>query len=115
MTKAAKMPVPYLEIQDPKIMMAGAGAPRSTVFGVLGRTPKGQEHVGVKSLGGLVKSTTVGKNMPGAILTEKGALHIPGQTDRMILGKAAKTHVPKEHYGQILYPGYYMSAKGATL
>ena len=109
------MPVPYLAVQDPKIMMAGAGAPRSTVFGVLGRTPKGEEHVGVKTLGGLVKSSTVGKNMPGAVLTEKGALHIPGQTDRMILGKASKTHIPGVHYGQIPYPGYYMSAVGKAL
>jgi len=115
MPRADKMPVPYLEVQDPKIMMSGKGAPRSTVFGVLGRLPKGEEHVGVKSLGGLVKSSTVGKNMPGTVMTEKGALHIPGQTDRHILGKASKTHIPKEHYGQILYPGYYMSAKGATL
>ena len=109
------MPVPYLEIQDPKIMMAGAGAPRSTVFGVLGRLPKGEEHVGVKSLGGLVKSSKVGKNMPGTVLTEKGALHIPGQTDRMILGKASKTHIPGSHHGQVPYPGYFMSAKGASL
>jgi hypothetical protein len=110
------MPVPYLEVQDPKIMMSGAGAPRSTVFGVLGRTPKGEERVGVKTLGGLVKSSTVGgKNMPGVVLTEKGALHIPGQTDRHILGKASKTHIPGAHYGQVPYPGYFMSAKGASL
>jgi len=53
--------------------------------------------------------------MPGAILTEKGALHIPGQTDRMILGHASKTHIPGCHYGQVPYPGYFMSAKGASL
>ena len=116
MPRADKMPVPYLEVQDPKIMMSGAGAPRSTVFGVLGRTPKGEEHVGVKTLGGLVKSSTVGgKNMPGAVMTERDALHIPGQTSRMILGKPAKTHIPGSHYGQVPYPGYYMSAVGKAL
>lgn len=115
MPRADKMPVPYLAVQDPKIMMSGAGAPRSTVFGVLGRTPKGEERVGVKSLGGLVKSTTVGKNMPGAILTERDALRIPGQSDRMILGKASKTHIPGCHHGQIPYAGYFMSARGPAL
>jgi hypothetical protein len=116
MPKASKMPVPYLAVQDPKIMMAGAGAPRSTVFGVLGRLPKNEERVGVKTLGGLVKSSTVGgKNMPGVVLTEREALRIPGQSDRHILGKAAKTHIPGCHYGQVPYPGYYMSARGAAL
>ena len=115
MPRADKMPVPYLAVQDPKIMMSGAGAPRSTVFGVLGRIPKGEEHVGVKSLGGLVKGTKEGKHMPGAILTERDALHIPGQSDRMILGKPAKTHIPGVHHGQVPYPGYYMSAVGKAL
>jgi hypothetical protein len=116
MPRADKMPVPYLEVQDPKIMMSGKGAPRSTVFGVLGRTPKGEEHVGVKTLGGLIKSTTAGgKNMPGTFMTERDALRIPGQTDRMILGKAAKTHIPGVHMGQVPYAGYYMSAVGKAL
>ena len=115
MPKASKMPVPYLAIQDPKIQMSGAGAPRSTVFGVLGRLPKNEERVGVKSLGGLVKGTKEGHMMPGTILTEKGALRIPGQTDRMILGKAAKTHIPGSHMGQVPYAGYYMSAVGKAL
>lgn len=115
MPSASKMPVPYLAVQDPKIQMSGKGAPRSTVFGVLGRLPKGEERVGVKSLGGLVKGTKEGRNMPGTVMTEKGALHIPGQTDRHILGKASKTHIPGVHYGQVPYPGYYMSAVGKAL
>ena len=115
MPRADKMPVPYLAVQDPKIMMSGKGAPRSTVFGVLGRTPKGEEHVGVKTLGGLVKGTKEGKYMPGTIMTERGAFQMPGQTDRMILGKPSKTHIPGVHHGQIPYAGYYMSAVGKAL
>jgi hypothetical protein len=52
MPSASTLAIPYLSVQDPKIQMAGKGAPRSTVFGVLGRLPKNEEHVGVKSLGG---------------------------------------------------------------
>jgi len=113
MTSAANFG-PYLSIQDPKIMMKGKGAPRSTVFGVLGRLPKNEEKVGVKSLGGLVHKTTKGHYGPGTVMSEKGAIHL-GQTDRHILGHAAKTHIPGCHYAQIPYAGYYMSKKGEML
>jgi hypothetical protein len=106
---------PYLSIQDPKIKMAGKGAPRSTVFGVLGRLPKNEEKVGVKSLGGLVKDSKKGHYGPGTVMTERDAMRIPGQTDRHILGRAAKTHVPGVHKGQVPYAGYYMSAVGPKL
>ena len=115
MPRASKMPVPYLEVQDPKIMMAGKGAPRSTVFGVLGRLPKNEEHVGVKSLGGLIKDSKVGHSLPGTYMSEKAAERSVGLTSRHILGKAAKTHIPGVHHGQIPYAGYYMSAVGKSL
>lgn len=113
--KADKMRIPYLAVQDPKIQMKGAGAPRSTVFGVLGRLPKNEEHVGVKTLGGLVKDSKVGHYLPGTHMSAKEAERSVGQTSRHILGKAAKTHVPGVHYGQIPYAGYYMSAVGKAL
>ena len=72
MTKAANFG-PYLTVQDPKIQMSGKGAPRSTVFGVLGRLPKNEEKVGVKSLGGLVHNSKMGHYGPGTVMTEKGA------------------------------------------
>lgn len=115
MPSASTLSIPYLAVQDPKIQMAGKGAPRSTVFGVLGRLPKNEEHVGVKSLGGLVKNTKVGNYLPGTHMSGKEAEKTVGQTSRHILGKAAKTHIPKPHYGQIPYAGYYMSAVGKAL
>jgi hypothetical protein len=115
MPSASTLAIPYLSVQDPKIQMAGKGAPRSTVFGVLGRLPKNEEHVGVKSLGGLVKDTKVGNYLPGTHMSEKEALRIPGQTSRHILGKPAKTHIPGSHHGQVPYPGYFMSAVGKAL
>jgi len=115
MPSASSLSIPYLAVQDPKIQMAGKGAPRSTVFGVLGRLPKNEEHIGVKSLGGLVKDTKTGHYLAGTHMSEKAAERSVGQTSRHILGKAAKTHIPKPHYGQIPYAGYYMSALGKAL
>jgi hypothetical protein len=111
-----KAPEPYLAIQDPKIMMAGKGAPRSTVFGVLGRLPKNEEKVGVKSLGGLIQDTKAGHSLgAGTYMSEKEALRIPGQTERHILGPVSKTRMPGMHYSQIPYPGYFMKAVGPRL
>ena len=96
---------PYLNVVDQPRMMKGKGAPRSTVFGVLGRTV---EEPLAKSLGGLVEhSATAGIN--------KGTLSPLMNTERHIAGKASKTHVPGAHYAQIPYPGEYMSALGKRL
>lgn len=102
---------PYLAVQDPARMMKGEGAPRSTVFGVLGRT---QETGMNRSLGGLIQRTTVGAQMPEHMSAKSAEKNI-GQTERRILGAASKTHIPGAHYAQIPYPGVFMSNKGGEL
>jgi hypothetical protein len=99
---------PYLAIQDPKIMMAGKGAPRSTVFGILGRTMEG--GVGAKTLGGLVKDTMTKAKAHDMVVSDKKA----GSTEHGSYGKKA-THIPGKHMGMVPYPGFYMSALGARL
>ena len=51
---------PYLAVAAPRLEMKGKGAPRSTIFGVLGvgGGARGGVQDGVKSLGGLVMETT---------------------------------------------------------
>jgi hypothetical protein len=36
-------------------------------------------------------------------------------TDRHILGPASKTRTPKEHYGQVPYPGVFQSQVGVMV
>jgi hypothetical protein len=43
------------------------------------------------------------------------AMEHPGNTERHILGKAAKTHVPGTHYGQVPYAGKYRSENGKMM
>jgi len=102
---------PYLAVQDPARMMKGEGAPRSTVFGVLGRTTETGMH---KSLGGLIQRTTNGAKMPQH-MSEKEAQKNIGQTEFKILGPASKTCVPGAHFAQIPYPGMFQSNLGAVL
>lgn len=102
---------PYLAVQDPARMMKGKGAPRSTVFGVLGRT---QETGMNRTLGGLIQRTTLGAQMPEH-MSAKSAEKDIGQTERRILGAAAKTHIPGTHYAQIPYCGQFMSHQGGEL
>lgn len=88
--------------------MTGKGAPSQTIFGVIGATAYDPLQ---KSLGGLVsntKSSAAGKN------PAKAADSMP-QTQRSIIGPAAKTPMPGEHYGQVPYAGKYMSTEGARL
>jgi hypothetical protein len=91
--------------------MAGKGAPRSTVFGAIGRT-KADPYM--RSLGGLIIETTRGpKDKP--VMGEKTAARALGNTEHHILGKAAKTHVPGAHYGQIPYAGKFRSHEGKMM
>jgi len=102
--------IPYLEVVDEPRMMAGKGAPRSTTFGVLGRMRETGVH---RSLGGLVQKT-VHEKVP-AHMSEGKARKAVGQTERKILGPASHTHIPKEHYAQIPYPGAFQSHVGHML
>ena len=100
---------PYMAVQDPKIMMAGKGAPRSTVFGVLGRTTEGS-MVGAKSLGGLVHDTKSKSMAHDMLVSDKHAY----ATDH---GRYKKNHteIPGVHMGQVPYAGFYMKAVGSRL
>jgi len=105
----------YLEVsKDPKIQMSGKGAPRSTVYGALGVTQM-SDGLGFKALGGLVRDTKTGMSLgAGTYMSEAAALK-EGQSEKMILGAPSKTNIPGQHYGQVPYPGYYMSALGKRL
>lgn len=100
-----KTPAPA--VGAPRMMMRGVGAPRSTVFGVIGRT---QLDPYQRSLGGLVQETTGGKRAhAGEIHHVKSSMQ---NTDRHILGPPSKTHMPGQHYGQVPYPGMFQSHLG---
>lgn len=103
---------PYVHlVATPSRNMRGKGAPRSTVFGVLGQTKMDPYS---RSLGGLVKETTGSKRVkkgeiehigrPSGPLTEKGAVSI-----------VPKTHISQEHYAQVPYAGQYMAHAGKEL
>ena len=102
------METPYLHVVAEPRMMRGKGAPRSTVFGVLGAT---KETGKMRSLGGLVE------NSKASAPIGKGVLKTPKviKTERHITGPAAKTHVSPEHYAQVPYPGAYMGPAGKRL
>ena len=97
---------PYMKVVDEPRMMRGKGAPRSTVFGVLGRT---REEPMAKSLGGLVHHTADGKVQKGTVSRKHE------MTERNIEGNVSKTKTPGYHYGQVLYSGVFMSHLGARL
>ena len=101
---------PYLMVQDPK-RMAGIGAPRSTVFGAIGRTKMDPYQ---RSLGGLIIETTRGhKEKP--VMSEHKAVRGLGNTEHHILGPSGKTHVPGAHYGQVPYAGKFRSHEGKMM
>ena len=94
------MKTPYLEVVGMPREMRGTGAPRQTVFGVLGHT---KESPKMKSLGGLVHHAPSAEVPAGTVDRHPQLAH----TERGITGPAAKTHIPKAHYGQVLYPGRF--------
>lgn len=100
---------PYLQVVGMPREMGGAGAPKPTVFGVLGHT---QYDPLSRTLGGLVSSTRtsggpVPKHKSIYSNTVKGM-----KTERNIAGKTGKTHIPGVHHGQVPYAGKYMSDVG---
>jgi hypothetical protein len=89
-------------------MMKGKGAPRSTIYGVLGRTV---DDSYTRTLGGLVRNTSEGKLNPGTYMKASSATN----TERHILGKSGKTRMPSAHYGQVPYPGKFIDKVGKAL
>lgn len=109
MSVAAEMKkMPYLRVVDEPRVMAGKGAPRSMVFGVLGRSKIEPE---MKSLGGLVRNTMTKAPNKGEVIPNASRLN----TERCITGPASKTHISGEHYGQVPYPGRFMAPAGERL
>lgn len=98
----------YLEVMESPRRMAGVGAPRDTVFGVLGKTEMSPL---TRSLGGLVVTTTKVK----APKVAESANMAPKNSEHHIIGKAAKTHISGKHYGQVPYAGAFMAHAGASL
>lgn len=66
----------------------------------------------MKSLGGLVIDST--KDVRPEKVSMK-ASSVPKNTERKIVGAAAKTHVPGAHYGQVPFAGRYRSDVGEKL
>lgn len=101
---------PYLKVVDQPRMMRGEGAPRPTVFGVLGRT---KESSMMRSLGGLVANSKASAPIPkGGNILQRNPREV---TERHIVGPASKTHIPGSHYAMVPYPGKFMSTKGVEL
>jgi len=100
---------PYLHVAAPRLEMKGKNAPRSTVFGVLGvgGGARGGVADGVKSLGGLVMSTTKVKvhdkvmKDSAAPPTEHG--HYKHSATRRVMARGGP------------YPGYFNSHIGPML
>lgn len=103
----SRMKSPYLDAVNPPRKMSGKGAPRDTVFGVLGRTKMDPY---TRSLGGLVKDTATGKVQPGTLKKDCKV-----ETERGICGNVSKTHIPGAHFAQIPYPGTFMAHEGKRL
>ena len=97
-----------------KSMMGGQGAPRSTVFGVLGHTVYDPYS---RSVGGLVLDTKdlgpIGKGTTHSVKQEMMEHH--HNTERGLLGPPSKTHIPGSHYGMKPFPGYFRSAEGPKI
>ena len=103
-----KHDTPYLEVVDMPRKMSGRGAPRDTVFGVLGHT---MFDPMTRSLGGLVKDSKASAPAPPTMkATSKEAV-----TEHKIAGAPAKTKIPGAHYAMSPYPGRFMSEEGKRL
>lgn len=103
---------PYMHVADPRLMMRGAGAPRSTVFGALGVGGGAHGFVGggAKSLGGLVLDTkSKGKHSDDVIPERMAYATEHGRFQKN------KTEIPGVHMGMVPYPGHFMKAVGARL
>ena len=101
------METPYLKVVGMPRQMGGKGAPKETVFGVLGMTKTDPYS---KSLGGLVVHTT-GGSKPSV---SKSNETLKMKTDHMMPGTTA-TKISGSHYGQVPYAGAYMAKEGSKV
>ena len=98
----------YLEVVGSPRTMGGKGAPRDTLFGVIGHTKMDPM---ARSLGGLVIGTTKGASP--AKSAHKA--HIHPDTDHNLIEGPHRTALPGSHYGQVPYAGMYMKAVGKSV
>ena len=98
----------YLEVVDSPRKMGGKGAPRDTLFGVIGHT---KQDPLTRSLGGLVIGTTKGES------PAKSAhpAHAHPDTEKRLVGGQHKTALPGSHYGMIPFAGQYMKKVGGEV
>lgn len=104
------LPTPGMNVTDyPRYQMAGKGAPRPTLFGVLGKT-KYDSHIGAKTLGGLVANTKASASIPSGNLGKKPSSM---KTEHNIASHKDATAIPGAHYAQVPYAGAFMKHVGA--
>jgi len=107
-----KAPEPgYMEVVEAPRRMAGKGAPRDTLFGVIGHTKMDPMS---KSLGGLLITTTMGESPSKSAHKVNKAMEKHDNTEKHLLGPSGKTHIAGSHHGQVPYAGKYMSHEGKT-
>jgi hypothetical protein len=99
---------PYLHLVGMPREMAGKGAPKPTIYGVIGRTTLDPF---TRTLGGLVKHTMEGKLNPGTAMSARKA----PETEHCIIGAPGKTRFPSAHYGQVPYVGKFIDKVGKKL
>ena len=99
----------YLEVVESNRRMKGKGAPKDTLFGVIGRTTMDPL---TRSLGGLIITTTKGESASKSAVSA-GSVH--KNTEKHLVGPASKTSIPGVHTGQIPYAGQYMKHVGAMM
>ena len=107
--KKSEFKSPFVHKIDPPRMMEGKGAPRDTIFGVLGETKMDPY---MRSLGGLVHDTKTEDSSKEPKLIHPATKM---NTERHITGPPAKTHISGSRYGQVPYPGQYMGTGGERL
>ena len=106
------MKTPYLQVVGMPREMRGEGAPRPTVFGVLGMT---KESGKMRSLGGLVENSKASHGIFKGTLLKHAKVEAVHSERGAAGGPPSKTHIAKEHYAQVPYPGRFMSPAGPRL
>jgi hypothetical protein len=91
--------LPYMKNNSMRYEMAGKGAPKPTIFNVIGET---KYDPLTRSLGGLVKDTKTNVKVKDPLQRASGF-----QTENCIVGKNA-SKVPGRHMGQVPFAGKFL-------
>jgi hypothetical protein len=101
------MKSPFLKTVDRPRATTGKGSTQPIIFGVIGKTKMEPYQT---SLQNLVMNSKVSAGVPSDLKSAGKLLAHHENTERNILGPPPATRIPGIHYGQIPYPGYFMSA-----